>query len=73
MGMVCMNFLIKWWIIPQKLKDDAKKRTDICLEKAQRLQGKGLVDGFTLCSDYCLNSGPFLSPCAVWGVYSALS
>ncbi len=47
---------------PKKLKDEAQKRLDIYLERAQRLQGKGLVDGYTLCSDYCLNSGPFLSP-----------
>lgn len=46
----------------QKLKDEAQKRLDDYLERAQRLQGKGLIDGFTLCSDYCLNVGPFLSP-----------
>lgn len=26
------------------------------------LAGKGIFDGFALCTDYCLNTGPFLSP-----------
>ena len=26
------------------------------------MRGKGLFDGFALCTDYCFNTGPFLSP-----------
>lgn len=32
------------------------------LEFARKQQSKGLFDGFALCRDYCLNTGPFLSP-----------
>jgi uroporphyrinogen decarboxylase len=32
------------------------------LESAQRLCKHGGLDGFALCSDYCFNTGPFLSP-----------
>ena len=47
---------------PQKLKDDALKKVDLVLSNAQFLQKSELLDGFALCSDYCFNSGPFLSP-----------
>ncbi|MCK5128332.1 MAG: hypothetical protein KAQ68_00660 [Clostridiales bacterium] len=47
---------------PQKLKDEAQESLGDYLERAQKLQGSGLIDGYTLCSDYCLNVGPFLSP-----------
>ncbi len=45
---------------PQRVKDDAQKRVDEALSRA--LKFSGLLDGFALCSDYCFNSGPFLSP-----------
>ena len=32
------------------------------LDRAERLKRPGGLDGFALCSDYCLNQGPFLSP-----------
>ena len=35
---------------------------DRALEKARVLQRHGGIDGFALCSDYCFNSGPFISP-----------
>ena len=47
---------------PEKLKDEAKYDLNNALMRAQKLQGLGLLDGYTLCSDYCLNVGPFLSP-----------
>lgn len=47
---------------PQKMKDDAARRVDEALESARQWAGKGLLDGWALCSDYCFNSGPFLSP-----------
>ena len=47
---------------PQKLKDEAERRVNEALEKAERLRDHGGLDGFALCSDYCLNTGPFLSP-----------
>jgi len=44
------------------LKKDAQKAIDNAIEIAEKyFVGSGL-DGFALCSDYCFNSGPFLSP-----------
>jgi len=47
---------------PQKLKDDAERRVDNALARGERLKKWGVLDGFCLCSDYCLNDNPFLSP-----------
>ena len=35
---------------------------DQALARAERYRRHGGLDGFALCSDYCLNTGPFLSP-----------
>ena len=43
---------------PNVLEQEAAKRTDQMLERAAKLKG---LDGFALCSDYCFNSGTFLS------------
>jgi uroporphyrinogen decarboxylase len=47
---------------PEKVKAEARKMVNDALEKAERLAKHGGLDGFTLCSDYCFNTGPFLSP-----------
>ncbi len=47
---------------PQSLKDDADRRVDWWLNKLRAYQGTGLLDGLALCSDYCYNDNPFLSP-----------
>jgi uroporphyrinogen decarboxylase len=47
---------------PQKVKDEAQQRVDEALEFAAKHAGSGLIDGFNLCSDYCFNDNPFLSP-----------
>jgi len=47
---------------PAKVKAQQAAAVDAALERASRLAGKDLFDGFALCSDYCFNSGPFLSP-----------
>jgi uroporphyrinogen decarboxylase len=47
---------------PQKTKDNAQQKVDIALKNAELFKNHGLLDGFALCSDYCFNSGPFLSP-----------
>ena len=31
-------------------------------KKAEIFKKHGVLDGFALCSDYCFNTGPFLSP-----------
>jgi uroporphyrinogen decarboxylase len=60
-GSTMMEFSSMLFEKPQQLKDEAQRRIDEQLEKARMLQGKGL-DGFTMCTDYCMNTGPFLSP-----------
>lgn len=47
---------------PEKLKSRAAGMVDRALETAEKLRAHGGVDGFALCSDYCFNAGPFLSP-----------
>ncbi|MGI6495064.1 MAG: uroporphyrinogen decarboxylase family protein [Kiritimatiellia bacterium] len=44
------------------LKRDAARSVDHAIETAGRLRERTGLDGFALCSDYCLNTGPFLSP-----------
>jgi uroporphyrinogen decarboxylase len=47
---------------PQSLLDEANRMVDQALEQAEYFQHHGGLDGFALCSDYCFNTGPFLSP-----------
>ncbi|MEI7833274.1 MAG: uroporphyrinogen decarboxylase family protein [bacterium] len=47
---------------PEKMKAQADRWVDDTLERGARLLRPGGLDGFALCSDYCLNVGPFLSP-----------
>jgi uroporphyrinogen decarboxylase len=47
---------------PGKMKAEMKEAVARQLEKAERQAKKGGLDGFALCSDYCTNTGPFLSP-----------
>ena len=46
---------------PAEVKAREDRRVDEALERGRRLLAAG-IDGFALCSDYCFNSGPFLSP-----------
>jgi uroporphyrinogen decarboxylase len=47
---------------PQGLLDEAHRMVDSALLEAEAYHKHGGLDGFALCSDYCFNSGPFLSP-----------
>jgi uroporphyrinogen decarboxylase len=47
---------------PDQVKKDAADMVERTLERGERLLRHGGLDGFALCSDYCLNQGPFLSP-----------
>jgi len=47
---------------PVGVKAEAEKDVNHALESAKRLRDHGGLDGFALCADYCLNTGPFLSP-----------
>jgi uroporphyrinogen decarboxylase len=43
-------------------KDTAQRRVDDELARCERIAKHGGVDGYALCSDYCFNENPFLSP-----------
>lgn len=47
---------------PDTMKAEAARRVDWALERGSRLKQWGVLDGFCLCSDYCYNDKPFLSP-----------
>jgi uroporphyrinogen decarboxylase len=47
---------------PEQVKAKADEMVDSALARGERLKRPGGLDGFALCSDYCLNAGPFLSP-----------
>ena len=47
---------------PDKVKEEADRQVDQALARGERLAEHGGGDGFALCSDYCFNTGPFLSP-----------
>ena len=47
---------------PAKLKREAQEMVDQALSQAESYHKHGGLDGFALCSDYCFNTGPFLSP-----------
>lgn len=58
--------MMEWTVWLHENLDDAKRAADRkvgdMLDKAERLMKHGGLDGFALCSDYCFNDNPFLSP-----------
>jgi uroporphyrinogen decarboxylase len=57
-----MDFVSELADNPQQFKDNAKVAVDKALRRAEFFKKNTVLDGFALCSDYCFNSGPFLSP-----------
>jgi uroporphyrinogen decarboxylase len=57
-----LDFIYRLTDEPDKVKLKAKTMVEVQLEKAEILKKQGYVDGFALCSDYCYNTNPFLSP-----------
>lgn len=47
---------------PDKLRKEADELVEKALKRAEIIRKRTSLDGFALCSDYCLNTGPFLSP-----------
>jgi uroporphyrinogen decarboxylase len=47
---------------PDEVHNEAEQRVERFLEKARAFKEHGGLDGFALCSDYCFNQGPLLSP-----------
>ena len=61
-GSEMMDFVGEIADHPDKLKAKADQMVDEALETAEKLRKEGLLDGFTMCSDYCFNTAPFFSP-----------
>lgn len=57
-----MDFSFRLVDDPEGVKAEAEAAVEIALEQAERFKEHGGLDGFALCADYCLNTGPFLSP-----------
>ena len=47
---------------PRGIKASQEEAKERRLEYAARIRGRGILDGFALCADYCFNTNPFLSP-----------
>ncbi len=57
-----VDFSVRMIEEPGSLKAEAAALVDDALARAEVLSRHGGIDGFALCSDYCFNVGPFLSP-----------
>jgi uroporphyrinogen decarboxylase len=57
-----MDFVVNLVEQPQEMKDQAQRLVDEALLRGAQILEWGTVDGFCLCSDYCFNNNPFLSP-----------
>jgi uroporphyrinogen decarboxylase len=47
---------------PDTAQATARRQVDDALARGERFRRHGGLDGWALCSDYCLNTGPFFSP-----------
>ena len=63
-GDTMMDFTARLFEEPEKVKEEAESRLADAVASAERLMTRhpGLLDGYTLCSDYCFNVNPFFSP-----------
>jgi len=62
-GNTMMDFTIQMYEAPEAMHDIAKRNLEQTLQTAAEFDRKGhLIDGFALCSDYCFNTNPFMSP-----------
>ncbi|MBC7319701.1 hypothetical protein H5T89_03560 [bacterium] len=61
-GSEMVNFVYRLKDEPDKVKKEADFMVNKALERAEIIAKHGGLDGFALCSDYCFNTGPFLSP-----------
>ena len=61
-GNEMMDFISRIADKPEEVKGEAQWRIDVALEQGRKIKEWGIVDGFCLCSDYCFNDNPFLSP-----------
>lgn len=56
------EFCVKLIEEPESMKDKARRNVDDALARGERFRKHGGLDGWALCSDYCFNNGPFMSP-----------
>lgn len=62
-GDTMTDFAVQMLEEPEKLNEISKRRVEEQAAFADKLDRKGhLLDGFTLCSDYCFNTNPFFAP-----------
>lgn len=61
-GTDMMDFVGRISDDPQSVKDEAQRNVDETLAQVERYRSWGTVDCLCLCSDYCFNDNPFLSP-----------
>ena len=61
-GEEMVSFSLRLADDPDGMKANADAMVSAALARAEALASHGGLDGFALCSDYCLNTGPFLSP-----------
>lgn len=56
------NFIYRLADYPEEVHKEAEERLKYMIDRAEDLKSCGCLDGFALCSDYCFNTNPFLSP-----------
>lgn len=61
-GSEMVEFVYRLKDEPDRVKEEADMMVNRALERAEIIAKHGGLDGFALCSDYCFNTGPFLSP-----------
>jgi uroporphyrinogen decarboxylase len=61
-GVSMLEFSYRMADEPDKLKEEAERKVANALALQAKLAQPGGLDGMALCTDYCLNAGPFLSP-----------
>lgn len=61
-GKSMLDFTYRMADDPDGMKADAQAMVNAAVRKAEVIREHGGLDGFALCADYCLNTGPFLSP-----------
>ena len=57
-----LEFSCRMFEDAQGLKDQAERMVDDQIAQAEKIRSWGVLDGFALCSDYCFNTNPFMSP-----------
>jgi uroporphyrinogen decarboxylase len=57
-----LEFSCKMADEPEKVKHEAEIKLQALADRMEKIKQCGCIDGFAMCSDYCFNDNPFLSP-----------